>query len=60
MAINNEPPYNLSDIVIYQEQTYVVIGYEYNYGSQAWCYELIPYDEHKLEFVYPESLKPTE
>lgn len=55
-----KPPYNLCDIVTYQEQTYIVIGYEYNYGGQAWYYQLIPYDEDKLEFAYPEALEPTE
>lgn len=51
-----KPVYELSCIVLYKEQPYIVIGSEYNFGDLCYQYELIPYDEDKTEFVRESEL----
>ncbi len=56
----DKPLYQLGDIVLYEEKAYVVIGSEYNFSGLSWYYELSPYNEQKLEFVYEQELEATE
>ena len=51
-----KPLFELGCIVLYKEQPYVVISSEYNFGSLCYRYELIPYDEQRLEFAHEADL----
>jgi hypothetical protein len=54
-SIYNSHKYELGDIVQFDDRVFVIIGRELNHG--VWQYELSPYAEEMLEFVFEDKLK---